>query len=252
MGSGDADESDPNDCISFSLKSYRIAATTRWSFFRMLQGVSWSDFLHNFLQSWLAWAMPSQWLSVQSTDTLFFLDLYLKNLKFPRRWTFRFLFNQRVSVFLFLANLLLWHVNCARSYGMRVAFWFWEYSYNITMCGHLIICQFCADLRNIQSVSSRFLSSYVLLLCVDLNYRYCYLIFFPFLCLNSFTSSPVFSFQLLPANAFWPRVIFLFFPYYPNYKLSFCLYQNMLLCPQVPKYLAANVFCPVVPEVPER
>ena len=90
----------------------------------------------------------------------------MKNLKFPRRWTFRFLFNQRVSDFLFLANWLLWDVNCARSYGTRVAFCFWEYSYNITMCGHLIICQFCADLRNIQSVRSRFLFSHVLLLCV--------------------------------------------------------------------------------------
>jgi len=34
-----------------------------------------------------------------------------------------------------------------------------------TMCGHLI-CRFCADLRNIQSVRSRFLFSHVLLLCV--------------------------------------------------------------------------------------
>ena len=50
-----ADESDPNNCVSISLQSYRIAATTRWSFFRMLQGVSWSDFRHNFLQL----AMPS-------------------------------------------------------------------------------------------------------------------------------------------------------------------------------------------------
>jgi len=29
MDNGDADESDPNNCVSVSLQSYRIAATTR-------------------------------------------------------------------------------------------------------------------------------------------------------------------------------------------------------------------------------
>ena len=174
---GDADESDPNNCVSVSLQSYRIAATIRWSFFRMPQGVSWSDFRHNFLQLAMPSTLtPKYWHFIFSDSNLNRLNPYWK--KFPRRWTFRFLFKQRVSVFLFLANLLLWHVNCARSYGTRVAFCFWEYSYTSRCVGIL-----SADFLRIFAISSRWEVDFcfhmfyfcVSAIFVDLNYRYRYL-----------------------------------------------------------------------------
>ena len=58
---------------------------------------------------------PTHWLDIFAGSLA-----YLK--KIPRRWTLRFLFNQRVSNFLSLAKLFLWHVNGTLSYDMCVAF----------------------------------------------------------------------------------------------------------------------------------